>query len=59
MYTLAENGTLTASDIIGIEKWFTDNVWGVKEEMTVTCPKCGTEEVREYSLSLEDFFSAI
>lgn len=59
MYTLAENGTLTASDIISIEKWFTDNVWGVKEEMTVTCPKCGTEEVREYSLSLEDFFSAI
>ena len=59
MYNLAENGILTASDIVAIEKWFTDNIWGVKEETTVVCPKCGKEEVREYSLSLEDFFSAI
>ncbi|MBR2239989.1 MAG: hypothetical protein IKO49_02030 [Bacilli bacterium] len=59
MYKLAEDGTLTASDIVAIEKWFTDNIWGVREEMTVVCPKCGKEEVRGYSLSLEDFFSAI
>lgn len=59
MYKLAENGTITAEDIVGIEKWFVDNVWGVKEELTIKCPICGKEESRAYALHLEDFFSAI
>lgn len=58
MYELANDGTITAEDIVGIEKWFVDNVWGVKEEMTIKCPVCGKEESREFTLSLEDFFSA-
>jgi len=58
MYDLAEKGMITAEDTLEIEKWFVDNVWGVKEEMTVTCPACGKEESREYTLLLEDFFSA-
>lgn len=59
VYTLAENGEITASDIITIEKWIAENIWGVKEEVTITCPVCGKEESREYNLSLEDFFSAV
>lgn len=58
MYDLANNGMITAEDIVEIEKWFVDNVWGVKEEMLIKCPTCGKEESREYTLSLEDFFSA-
>ena len=59
LYDLAEKGEITASDIIGIESWFTENIWGVKEEVTIKCDKCGKEETRDYSLSLEDFFSAV
>jgi len=59
MYELANNGTITAEDIIDVENWFVDNVWGVKEEMTIQCPVCGKEESREFTLSLEDFFSAV
>lgn len=58
LYNLANDGTITAEDIVAIENWFTDNVWGVKEEITVKCPKCGKEESRAYILALEDFFSA-
>lgn len=59
MYDLAEKGMITAADIVEIEQWFVDNVWGVKEEMIVKCPICGKEESREFALSLEDFFSAV
>ena len=59
LYDLAEKGEITASDIIDIESWFTENIWGVKEEVTIKCDKCGKEETRDYSLSLEDFFSAV
>lgn len=59
MYTMAEQDTVTAADIIAIEKWFTDSVWGVKEFIDVRCPKCGKEASRAYFLRLEDFFSAI
>lgn len=58
LYSLASDGTITASDIIEVEKWFADNIWGVKEEITIKCPKCGKEESRAYILALEDFFSA-
>lgn len=58
LYSLANDGTITASDIITIEKWFASNIWGVKEEVTIKCPKCGKEESRAYILALEDFFSA-
>jgi hypothetical protein len=58
LYNLADNGSITAEDIIAIENWFTNNIWGVKEEITVKCPKCGKEESRAYLLALEDFFSA-
>lgn len=58
MYNLAEEGVITAEDIIRIETWFTECVWGVKEKVNIKCPKCGREESREYALALEDFFSA-
>lgn len=59
MYELAENGMITAEDIIEIENWFVNNIWGVKEEIMIKCPECGKEESREFSLALEDFFSAV
>ena len=58
MYSLANDGTITAEDIVTIEDWFSKAIWGVKEEVTVKCPKCGKEESRAYILALEDFFSA-
>ena len=57
MYAKAEEGQITASDIYEIENWLNKTVWGVKEELQVKCPKCGKEETRGYTLSLEDFFS--
>ena len=59
VYQLAESGDITASDIIGIEKWIENDVWGVKEELTIKCPACGKEVSRGYMLSIEDFFSVI
>lgn len=58
MWNLAEDGTITAADITNVEEWFSKTVWGVKEEVTVKCPKCGKESSRSYILALEDFFSA-
>lgn len=59
MYRLTEEGTITANDIVNVEEWFSTNVWGIKEEVTIKCPECGKEESREYYLSLEDFFSIL
>jgi hypothetical protein len=59
MWKLANDGTITAEDIITIEDWFGKTIWGVKEEITVKCPKCGKESSRGYILALEDFFSAV
>lgn len=59
MYELAEQGVVTAEDIIAIEDWFTKSIWGVKEEILVKCPNCGKESSRAYILALEDFFSAV
>lgn len=59
MYNLAEEGTITAEDIFAIEEWIQKHVWGVEEKLSYVCSKCGKEETRDYSLSLEDFFSAI
>lgn len=59
MYRLAEHGDISASDIITIEKWIEDNVWGVKEELKIKCDHCGKEVSRGYVLSIEDFFSVI
>ena len=59
MWQLANDGTITAEDIIAIEDWFSKTIWGVKEEITVKCPKCGKESSRGYILALEDFFSAV
>lgn len=58
LYKKAEDGIITASDILTIEEWFANNIWGVKEEITIKCPKCGKESSRAYVLALEDFFSA-
>jgi len=57
LWKLAEDGTITPQDIMTIEEWFVKNVWGVKEEILVRCPKCGKEETREFTLPLEAFFS--
>ena len=59
LYSLAETGDITANDIISIEHWFEDNVWGVKEELDIVCPKCNKEASKGYVLSIEDFFSII
>jgi len=59
LYQAAMDGTITAEDIIAIEDWFSHTIWGVKEEITIKCPKCGKEETRSYTLALEEFFSAI
>lgn len=58
MWNLANDGTITVEDITKVEEWFTKTIWGVKEEVTVKCPKCGKESSRAYILALEDFFSA-
>jgi len=58
MWELANDGTVTANDILNIEGWFSHTIWGVKEEIKVKCPKCGKESSRGYILALEDFFSA-
>ena len=54
IYHMAENGDITASDIIQIEKWLEDNIWGVKEELKV--PVWFKENPREIAerRSLED-----
>ena len=57
LYKLAEEGEITAEDIVNIEQWFSNTIWGIKEELIVKCPKCGKEESRGYILALEDFFS--
>ena len=59
LYALAEEGTITASDIATIEEWFSNNIWGIKEEVKVKCQKCHKEASRGYVLSIEDFFSVI
>lgn len=59
LYTLAEQGEITAEDIVKIEQWFENNIWGVKEEVKVTCPDCKKEASRGYVLSIEDFFSVV
>ena len=59
VYRWAENGDITAPDIIVIEKWIENNIWGVQEELLIKCPKCEKEVSRGYALSIEDFFSVI
>ena len=59
LYALAEDGTITASDIASIEDWFTNNIWGIKEEVNIKCKKCNKEASRGYVLSIEDFFSVV
>lgn len=59
LYMMASDGTITAQDIVTIEEWFKNNIWGVKQVVKVKCPKCGKETLREYALGLEDFFSAV
>lgn len=57
LYKFAEDGTLTAEDILKIEDWIKNSIWGVKEEFLAKCPFCGKEEPRRYSLTLGDYFS--
>lgn len=57
LWKQADTGIITPQDIMEIEEWFVKNVWGVKEEIMVRCPKCGKEETREFTLPLEAFFS--
>lgn len=59
LYSMAEEGTITASDVATIEQWFADNEWGIDEEVIVKCPKCKKEASRGYVLSIEDFFSIV
>lgn len=57
LYKFAEEGTLTAEDILKIEDWLAKTIWGFKEEIMIKCPICGKEEPRQYILSLGDYFS--
>lgn len=59
LYSLAEQGEITAEDIMLIENWIQKHIWGVEEKISYVCNKCGKEETRDYTLSLEDFFSAV
>ena len=59
MYSLAEKGEITATDIIKIEQWIEKNVWGVNETIVTKCNHCKKEASRGYSLSIEDFFSVV
>ena len=59
LYSLAEQGEITADDIFKVEKWFETNIWGVKERVNITCPHCQKEASRGYLLSIEDFFSIV
>lgn len=59
LYALTAEDAITAMDFINIEKWFTENNWGVLETVNVTCPKCKKEASRGYLLSIEDFFSIV
>ena len=57
MYKFAEDGTLTAEDMLKIEDKIMTNVWGIREQITIKCPVCGKEESRPYMLRLGDYFS--
>lgn len=57
LYKFAEDGTLTAEDMIKIEDWISKSIWGVKEETMTKCPFCGKEEPRSYTLTIGDYFS--
>ena len=59
LFALTESADITANDILTIENWFTENEWGMKEEVNVKCPKCNKEASRGYVLSIEDFFSVV
>ncbi len=59
LYSLAEQGEITADDIFKVEKWFETNIWGVKEHVNIKCPHCQKEASRGYLLSIEDFFSIV
>lgn len=59
LYMLAEQGEITANDIVTVEKWFENSLWGVKEIVDVKCPHCEKEASKGYMLSIEDFFSIV
>lgn len=59
MFKLVEEDQITANDIITIENWFKENIWGIEEKISTTCNNCKKEVSKEYILSLEDYFSVI
>lgn len=61
MYKLAETGEISAQDLVDIENWLVNSVWGVKEEVQeLTCPKCNKEVISKgFSMPLEYFFRVV
>ena len=52
------DGAITVQDTMKIEQVISESLWGVKEELSFKCPKCGKEVVVPYSLDATDFFSS-
>ena len=57
VWNLILQGLITAEDLAQLENNFNKTIWGVKEELTCKCPKCGKEVVVPYTLDATDFFS--
>jgi hypothetical protein len=57
-WNLATIGDITAQDTTRIENFIGQNAWGVKEEVTCKCQKCGKEVAVSYNMDPADFFSA-
>jgi hypothetical protein len=57
VYVMLENNEISITDINQVENFITSNMWGVKEEFKDKCTNCNEEVSKDYTVSLEDFFS--
>ena len=57
LWNLAYMGDITVEDIIRIEQFLSQAIWGPKEEVKHTCRHCNKEVVVSYQLDATDFFS--
>jgi len=57
-WEMAKSGQITSQDISRIEEFIAKGDWGVIEEVSNKCPKCGKEVAESYSIDPASFFSA-